>query len=53
MGRVAGTLVRYCQNSYQVLADYGCRWTVHPGFLRPVEPRDIKPEMDAGSRLLE
>jgi hypothetical protein len=41
--RVTGTLVRYNKRSVSVLADDGGRWTVAPGLLRPVEPRDITP----------
>lgn len=44
---VTGMLVRYNQKSVSVLADDGGRWTVHPSFLRPVEPRDITPEANA------
>jgi hypothetical protein len=41
--KVTGTLVRYNKKSVTVVADGGHRWNVSPGFLRPVEPRDITP----------
>lgn len=42
--RITGTLVRYNKKSVTVLTDDGQRWNVAPGFLRPVEPRDITPK---------
>ncbi|WP_347257662.1 hypothetical protein [Methylocaldum sp.] len=44
--RITGTLVRYNKKSVTVVTDDGYRWTVSPGFLHPVEPRDITPTVD-------
>ena len=54
--RVSGSLVRYNKKSVSVLADDGCRWTVSPSLLRPVEPRDITPgpgDIDEPTLVLE
>lgn len=41
--RSTETLVRYNKKSVTVLTDDGHRWTASPSFLRPFEPKDIRP----------